>query len=120
MGMDENVNEELTYAEILMQMAPGVNNRKRDSEVKKTKSKLLGSFKMVGKAIGRASNLFSIRSSKTNIAEESGGSSRMNLPGSQDSMNENNNINTNNKIESAKDGFGFIEEEEEEYDEEQW
>ena len=66
-GIDESDAKEMTYAEILMQMAPGVNTRKRDSDVKPNSSKLLGSFKNIGKAIGRASNLFTLKESRMNL-----------------------------------------------------
>ena len=81
-GIDESNAEELTYAEILMQMAPGVNTRKRDSDVKPNSSKLLGSFKNIGKAIGRASNLFTLKGSRINLT-----SSKMSLGGSRNRMN---------------------------------
>ena len=66
-GIDESDAKEMTYAEILMQMAPGVNTRKRDSDVKPNSSKLLGSFKNIGKEIGRASNLFTLKESRMNL-----------------------------------------------------
>ena len=81
-GIDENNAEELTYAEFLMQMAPGVNTRKKDSDVKPNSSKLLGSFKNIGKAIGRASNLFTLKGSRMNLT-----SSKMSLGGNRSRTN---------------------------------
>ena len=124
MGIDESNAEELTYAEILMQMAPGVNTRKRDSDVKPSSSKLFGSFKNIGLAIGRASNLFS-KGSKLNLT-----SSKMSLGGNRSKTNlsarvqddkeskDKVSVNQDSKDTSAKNSFGFIEEEDE-YDEEQ-
>ena len=124
MGIDESNAEELTYAEILMQMAPGVNTRKRDSDVKPSPSKLLGSFKNIGLAIGRASNLFT-KGSRLNLT-----SSKMSLGGNRSKTNLSARVQEDkeskdtvqesqgSKNTSAKNSFGFIEEEDE-YDEEQ-
>merc|ERR1719186_135943 len=129
-GDDNQINEELTYAEILMQMAPGVNNRtKRESEVKKTSSKLFGSFKSLGKAIGRASNMFSLAPSRTNLGVAGKSRSKMSLAGGKSNMSLRSVVKNENsektiedvqagKITSNKNSFGFIEEEDE-YDEEQ-
>jgi hypothetical protein len=114
MGIDERNAEELTYAEILMQMAPGVNTRKRDSDVKTSPSKLLGSFKNIGLAIGRASNLFT-KGSRLNLT-----SSKMSLGGNRSKTNKNTvQESQGSKNTSAKNSFGFIEEEDE-YVPDQW
>ena len=129
-GIDESDAKEMTDAEILMQMAPGVNTRKRDSDVKPNSSKLLGSFKNIGKEIGRASNLFTLKESRMNLT-----SSKMSLGGNRDrtslsatgvgqqdesqvESNERITENDSAKNASAKNSFGIIEEEDE-YDEEQ-
>ena len=130
-GIDESNAQELTYAEILMRMAPGVDTRKRDSDVKPNSSKLLGSFKNIGKEIGRASNLFTLKESRMNLT-----SSKMSLGGNRDrtslsaagvgqqyesqvESNERITENDNEKNASAKNSIWIIEEEDE-YDEAQF